>query len=109
MKMSLLLVLLTSLLTCAGQLCQKQAARQRKRASLIGWLTASLVFLGCGMLVWLVVLQRLPVSLAYPMMSINFILVALAARFIWREPMTNIQWLGTLLIMVGVAVIGSYA
>ena len=54
-------------------------------------------------------LQRLPVSLAYPMLSINFILVALAARFVWQERMTRWQWMGTVLIVVGVAIIGSYA
>ncbi|MBW1253972.1 4-amino-4-deoxy-L-arabinose-phosphoundecaprenol flippase subunit ArnE [Pantoea allii] len=107
--MSLLLVLLTSLLTCAGQLCQKQAARQTNRAKLTGWLIASLAMLGLGMIVWLLVLQRLPVSLAYPMLSINFILVALAARFIWHEKMTRWQWAGTVLIVAGVAIIGSYA
>ncbi|MGX9309109.1 4-amino-4-deoxy-L-arabinose-phosphoundecaprenol flippase subunit ArnE (plasmid) [Pantoea ananatis] len=107
--MSLLLVLLTSLLTCAGQLCQKQAARQTNRAQLTGWLVASLALLALGMVVWLLVLQRLPVSLAYPMLSINFILVALAARFVWQERMTRWQWMGTVLIVVGVAIIGSYA
>nr|WP_257469483.1 4-amino-4-deoxy-L-arabinose-phosphoundecaprenol flippase subunit ArnE [Pantoea allii] len=105
----MLLVLLTSLLTCAGQLCQKQAARQTNRAKLTGWLIASLAMLGLGMIVWLLVLQRLPVSLAYPMLSINFILVALAARFIWHEKMTCWQWAGTVLIVAGVAIIGSYA
>lgn len=107
--MSLLLVLLTSLLTCAGQLCQKQAARQINRARLTGWLVASLALLALGMVVWLLVLQRLPVSLAYPMLSINFILVALAARFVWQERMTRWQWMGTVLIVAGVAIIGSYA
>nr|WP_191091203.1 4-amino-4-deoxy-L-arabinose-phosphoundecaprenol flippase subunit ArnE [Pantoea stewartii] len=109
MIVSLLLVLLTSLLTCAGQLCQKQAARQTNRANLAGWLLASLIMLALGMVAWLLVLQRLPVSLAYPMLSINFILVALAARFIWRERMSPLQWAGTVLIVAGVALIGSYA
>ncbi|QTF10874.1 EamA family transporter [Brenneria izadpanahii] len=107
--MSLLLVLLTSLLSCAGQMCQKQAAHQARRASLMGWLLASLGFLICGMATWLLVLQRLPVSLAYPMLSINFILVAVAARLFWREKLSSLQWIGTLLIVAGVAVIGSYA
>ncbi|MCU5775648.1 4-amino-4-deoxy-L-arabinose-phosphoundecaprenol flippase subunit ArnE [Erwiniaceae bacterium BAC15a-03b] len=107
MKISLLLVLLTSLLTCAGQLCQKQAAHQLKRSALIGWMLAGIGFLGCGMATWLLVLQRLPVSMAYPMLSINFIFVAVAARVLWDEKMSHLQWLGTLLIVTGVAVIGS--
>lgn len=108
MIISLLLVLLTSLLTCAGQLCQKQTAHQTQRRLMLRWLIASVLLLAGGMLVWLMVLQRLPVSLAYPMLSINFILVALAGHFIWREQLTWNQWLGTVLIMVGVAMIGSY-
>ncbi|QTO56501.1 EamA family transporter (plasmid) [Duffyella gerundensis] len=109
MNSNLLLVLLTSLLSCGGQLCQKQAARQRTRGGVIGWLLSGLLLLAAGMLIWLRVLQRLPVSLAYPMLSLNFMLVALAARLIWREKLSRQQWLGTLLIVVGVALMGRYA
>jgi len=109
MNSNLLLVLFTSLLSCGGQLCQKQAARQRTRYGVIGWLLSGLLLLAAGMLIWLRVLQRLPVSLAYPMLSLNFMLVALAARLIWREKLSRQQWLGTLLIVVGVALMGRYA
>lgn len=43
------------------------------------------------------------------MLSLNFMLVALAARLIWREKLSRQQWLGTLLIVVGVALMGRYA
>ena len=58
-------LILASLLTCAGQLCQKQATRPakagRRGAHIMLWLGLALLALGSGMLVWLVVLQRLPV------------------------------------------------
>lgn len=109
--MSLLLIVLVSLLSCLAQLCQKQAATlgaRRGKARLIFWLALNLLLLGLAMLLWLWVLRRVPVSVAYPMLSINFVLVALAARLIWRESYTLRQWLGTLAIVAGVALIGSH-
>lgn len=107
--MNLLLILMTSLFTCAGQLCQKQAVRQSQYKLFLCWLIGSMALLACGMMMWLLVLQRMPVGLAYPMLSINFIFVALGARFIWHEKMTVQQCLGMFLIILGVALIGRYA
>lgn len=108
------LLVLTSLLTTAGQLCQKQAAdvwqkgaRQpgRLRLALV-WLGGALLFLGLGMLAWLLVLRALPVSRAYPMLSLNFVLVALAARFLFGETTTRRHWAGILSIVIGVILLG---
>ncbi|EMH96039.1 4-amino-4-deoxy-L-arabinose-phosphoundecaprenol flippase subunit ArnE [Klebsiella pneumoniae RYC492] len=63
-----------SLLSCAGQLCQKQATRPSRRGRrsrhILFWLGMALLCLGCGMLLWLSVLQSIPVSIAYPMLSL---------------------------------------
>ena len=105
--MSLLLILLVSLLSCAAQLSQKQAAsvglRRGKR-----WIALSLLLLGVAMLLWLAVLRVVPVGVAYPMLSLNFVLVAIAARAIWRERYPRRQWLCTLAIVLGVALMGSH-
>ncbi|PWW02977.1 4-amino-4-deoxy-L-arabinose-phosphoundecaprenol flippase subunit ArnE [Mangrovibacter plantisponsor] len=99
-------IIIASLLSCLGQLCQKQAAcvpsgsAGRHRAWL--WLFVALVAMGLGLLVWLVVLQSVPVGLAYPMMSLNFIWVSLAAHWIWGERLTRRHWLGILLIILGI-------
>ena len=109
--MNLLLILLVSLLSCAAQLCQKQAAYlsgKQARKRVLQWIMLSLVLLGAAMLLWLVVLRVVPVSVAYPMLSLNFVLVALAARLIWRETYSLQQWIGTLVIVAGVALMGSH-
>jgi len=108
------LLLLTSLLTCAGQICQKQAAdrwqlfasRQEGPAVSLGWLAGAALLLGFGMLAWLEVLRRLPVSLAYPMLSLNFVLVTLAARFIFGEAVSSRHWSGVAAIMAGIFLMG---
>jgi len=58
------------------------------------------------MLVWLVVLQHLPVGIAYPMLSLNFVWVTLAAKTLWREHISPRHWLGVGLIIVGIIVLG---
>ena len=109
--MSLLLILLVSLLSCAAQLCQKQAAylgMRHGKKKLIMWIGLSIMLLGVAMLLWLFVLRVVPVSVAYPMLSLNFVLVAIAARLIWRETYSLQQWFGTLAIVAGGALMGSH-
>lgn len=109
--MNLLLILLVSILSCAAQLCQKQAAylgTRHGKKTLILWLALSILLLGVAMLLWLAVLRVVPVSIAYPMLSLNFVLVAIAAKLIWRETYSLQQWIGTLVIVAGVALMGSH-
>ncbi|MEK5182245.1 EamA family transporter [Paenibacillus sp. FSL P4-0288] len=56
-------------------------------------------------LVWFVVLSRVPLSVAYPVQSIAYVLGLLAALFIFNEPVSLMKWLGMIVIMVGVFVI----
>jgi undecaprenyl phosphate-alpha-L-ara4N flippase subunit ArnE len=48
------------------------------------------------------VLQRLPLSLAYPMLSLNFVMVTLAARWLFHEPTSARHWCGVASIMLGI-------
>lgn len=105
------LLALASLLSCVGQLCQKQATRPSTsghRGRHVGlWLGLALASLGAGMALWLLVLQRIPVGVAYPMLSLNFVWVTLAARFIWHERVTFRHAMGVTLIIVGIVLLGS--
>lgn len=105
--MMLLLIVLVSLLSCSAQLCQKQATHALSRQGRLSWIAFSVLLLGVAMLLWLRVLQQVPVSQAYPMLSLNFIFVALAGRLLWRERLTLRQMAGTLLVVTGVALMAS--
>lgn len=104
----ILLVVVVSLLTCGGQLCQKQASLRwqqpdaQRLLSTLSWLALAAILLGLSMVVWLTVLQRLPLSLAYPMLSFNFVLVTLAARWVYHEPATARHWCGVASIILGI-------
>lgn len=61
-----------------------------------------LIAYGFSLVVWLVALSRVDVGLAYPMLSIGYILVAIAGHFWLQEPLTMERMLGIIVIMVGV-------
>ncbi len=51
-------------------------------------------------------LQRLEVGIAYPMLSLNFVLITLVARFVFHEPVDRRHWIGVALVMGGVLLLG---
>lgn len=55
-----------------------------------------------SVVVWLLVLSRVQVSFAYPMLSIGYIVNALAAYYFFGEPLTSIRMLGIFIIIGGV-------
>lgn len=55
-----------------------------------------------SVVVWLLVLSRVQVSFAYPMLSIGYIVNALAANYFFGEPLTSMRLLGIFIIISGV-------
>ena len=92
-----LTLVFASLLSVAGQLCQKQAtcfvAINKRRKHIV--------------LLWLLVLQNVPVGIAYPMLSLNFVWVTLAAVKLWHEPVSPRHWCGVAFIIGGIVILGS--
>jgi len=52
--------------------------------------------------VWLLVLSRVQVSFAYPMLSIGYVVNAFAAYYLFGEPLTSMRMLGIFVIIAGV-------
>lgn len=52
--------------------------------------------------VWLLVLSRVQVSFAYPMLSIGYVVNAFAANYFFGEPLTSMRMLGIFIIISGV-------
>ena len=55
-----------------------------------------------SVVVWLLVLSRVQVSFAYPMLSIGYVVNALAANYFFGEPLTSMRMLGIFIIISGV-------
>jgi multidrug transporter EmrE-like cation transporter len=56
-------------------------------------------------LVWLLVLARVQVSLAYPFVALGFVLTAVLGRMVFGEALSPIRIAGTLLICAGVVLL----
>jgi multidrug transporter EmrE-like cation transporter len=70
------------------------------------------VYIWAGMLsyaisifLWMIVLSKVNVSLAYPFLSIGYILTAIIAYFVFGEPITWQKAAGILIICFGVVVL----
>ncbi|MEP6941967.1 MAG: EamA family transporter [Betaproteobacteria bacterium] len=55
-----------------------------------------------SLLVWIIGLSRVPVSVAYPMLSLGYVANAIAAHYLLGESVTVARWLGIGFIIVGV-------
>jgi multidrug transporter EmrE-like cation transporter len=71
------------------------------------WL--ALVAYGTSLVVWIIGLSRVPVSQAYPVLSVGYVIAALAAWTLLGETMNLSRWLGIVVIMSGVWLISRSA
>ena len=67
------------------------------------WL--GLALYGLGALAWILVLTRLDLSLAYPFLALNFVLIAIASRLFLGEAIPALRWAGIVVICFGILVI----
>jgi multidrug transporter EmrE-like cation transporter len=58
-----------------------------------------------SVVIWIGALSRTPVSVAYPMLSIGYIVNALAAWYLFSEVLTPTRIAGIAVIIVGVVLV----
>lgn len=68
------------------------------------WL--GLFLFGVSALFWLVVLSRIDLSIAYPIVGISYILIVLFARLFLNEHVPTLRWVGVVVVAAGIAIIG---
>ena len=69
------------------------------------WLWLGLICYAISVVVWILALSRVDVSIAYPMLSIGYIVNAVAASQLFNEPMGLGKVIGIGIIMLGVYVL----
>jgi len=57
---------------------------------------------GAGAVFYIVAIKKIPISLAFPTVSVSYIVVALIAHYAWREPLGLPQLAGIALIGGGI-------
>ena len=104
------LIIVVLLLRSLASVFAKQAAITSVGLGLYGivvnvWLLAELLALGAQALIWVMVIRRVALSHAYPVMSLVFGLNLFAAWLIFNEPVLPQHIIGVLVIIGGVVLL----
>lgn len=89
---------------------RNRGQRPQPAALLVGVLSEGWVWLwGCSFVIatalWLLGVQRLDLSYAFPLLSIGYILVNLLSVWFFRERVDGMRWVAVAIISVGVILI----
>ncbi len=115
--MEFLLILVNIFLAICGQLTTKIGINKIGSFSsmpiqtfIFKCLTSPLVILGFGLyffsaLIWFMVLSRINLSVAYPTLSLGYILILITSAIFLKEPIGLAKIMGSLLICAGVFLI----
>ena len=108
------LLLLAIIIGVVGQLLLKHGMSRRPdfRLGDIAILTHNLPVMsgfgcyGLSTVLYLTVLARLELSLAYPTVSLGYVLVIIMSRVVFNEPISPTRWLAAGIICFGVLLVG---
>jgi undecaprenyl phosphate-alpha-L-ara4N flippase subunit ArnE len=60
---------------------------------------------GAGSILWMYIIKNFPFSMAYPMVSISYVMGMFAAIIFFHEQIPLIRWIGVFLILTGCVLI----
>ncbi|MEM5831173.1 MAG: EamA family transporter [Candidatus Aenigmatarchaeota archaeon] len=115
---TLTLILISISLGIAGQLCLKHGINNFGHLSINDFLTKKIfqiifqkfVFLGIllyaiATFLWLIILSKTELSIAYPMLAIGYIIIAILSKILFNENLTLLKFIGIVLISIGVFIL----
>ncbi len=102
--------------TSIGQILQKMGSGRVKKEHLKIGVKSVLVFLDPFILgalamlflatvFYLLALSKLPLSIAYPMLSSGYVIVVLLSKIFLKEKVSFQRWVGVFIIIVGIFII----
>lgn len=108
------LALLTAALLAIGQLLFKVGSSKIEATSASGFIMAAitnpiLIFAvalyGFTILIWIYVLNKMPLSIAYPITGLAYIIVPVISYYFLGEKISPLVMIGSLLILAGISLI----
>jgi drug/metabolite transporter (DMT)-like permease len=71
----------------------------------IPWVWISILIGFLSLFIWLFVLSKADLNLAFSLDSMHYLFIAFASRFLLNEKVTFSRWFGTLLIVLGITLV----
>jgi len=113
--MTFLLLFISIILSVLGQVFQKIGMsrvgpiRNMKvsviKSMFVPYNLLGMACLGGSAFIWLIVLSKMDLSLAYPLLSFGYVLVTLTSKFFFREQIPWNRWIGVLIVMIGIVLV----
>jgi drug/metabolite transporter (DMT)-like permease len=69
-------------------------------------LWVGLALFGISAVFWLVVLSRVPLSIAYPFVGLSYLVIVSFARVVLHEHVPLLRWAGVAVVAAGIAIVG---
>ena len=108
----LLLIIISVSIGAVGQIAFKYGALQMVEnpgitlLEKIKWpIVLGLFLYGISTILWILALKKVPLSYAYPMVSLGYIFVFIASYFIFNEAMNWLRIGGLIFIMAGIVLV----
>ncbi len=120
LKMALSLVFTSIALSVVGQLLIKHGTNKTGQlhlgSNLFGtlgkiatnkFIVLSFMMYGLSAAVWLLVLKKLDLSLAYPLASSSYIFIAVFSKVFFKEKISKLRWLSMVIIILGIVLLAN--
>ncbi|WP_255312313.1 EamA family transporter [Kiloniella majae] len=109
-SMKFYILIVFTLIMSSGQMLFKKASLdidwdQGIYGLINPWLITAIILYGAATLLWVWILRSVPLSFAYSFSALAFVIVPIAASFLFKE---NIGWqniVGTIFIVMGIFII----
>ncbi|WP_192043535.1 EamA family transporter [Paenibacillus rhizovicinus] len=111
-----LLILANTLMLVTGQFLWKYGLMQRDKPfeslrtilelMFSPYILGGLFIYGCATVLWLFIVSKVDLGLAYPIQSLAYIISIIGAYYLFDESLNGLKIAGCLLILAGVACIG---
>lgn len=88
-----------------GKIGAAQVVQKLAGAFLNPYVLGGLALYGLSALVWMIILSRVNLSFAYPMVSLGYVFVVISSRYLFHESVSPLRLIGTLVICFGVFLI----
>jgi len=70
------------------------------------WIWIGFIGFGGGSIFWLSVISRVPLSLAYPMLALSYVIIVVESWIFLGEGLHPMRVLGSIVVGIGVAIVG---
>lgn len=101
-KIGILLMMVSSICVCFGQLFWKISSNNNA----MGYLFVGFFLYGVGAIIMIIAYKFGSLSVLQPMLSLNYVLSLIIAQAILGESITTLKFIGVVIIIIGVILIG---